>query len=518
MGNITADQVVTQKHKRSFTQYGGPRPGNSLRFAGQGEQYMAIDGLTNPQRGGVSPIRVHDPRRAGQYKLVGRTEEPADLPTVTYMFYEKHGAIPRALSLQECPFNVYVVTGKCKDLSDINSGWEDYVEIHSEALITDVDLGSRTSFDADETIENSASATLGAVYAIGPLGFGEVASAEIDREAVDVVYGTRIQCGNCGAPNDGTLWRYGITKSSGAGSPGLPARVIYSVDGGRTYNDILIDGIGATADPTAIDIVGAYLVVVVTSENAYYYSEIDTDTGVPGSFTKVTTGFVATKTPTDIYVSSPAEIYFSANGGYVYRSEDITAGVDVLSAGTATTENLTRIDGNEETIVAVGDNGTVLVSINRGAAFGVTQTEPTGTVDLTAVEVFDSKYFWVGGTDTGVGVVYFTDTGGKTWTQVSFGSSPTAVYDIVFATLEVGYIAFTTSGPTAKIASTFTGGVQWSTTRTRVNDLPVFDVPNRIAVPTTPNNHTLNANNVLIAGLAGNGTDGIIVQGAATIL
>ena len=95
------------------------------------------------------------------------------------------------------------------------------------------------------------------------------------------MYGTQIQCGDCGPPNDGTRWAYAITKSSGAGSPGLPAEVQYRVDGTANWIDLAITGIGATADPTAIDIVGDKL-VVVASENAYYYATINAITGVPG--------------------------------------------------------------------------------------------------------------------------------------------------------------------------------------------------------------------------------------------
>ncbi len=47
----------------------------------------------------------------------------------------------------------------------------------------------------------------------------------IDREVLDVVYGTRQMCGNCGPENDGSKWIYAITRSSG-GSPGLPAELI----------------------------------------------------------------------------------------------------------------------------------------------------------------------------------------------------------------------------------------------------------------------------------------------------
>lgn len=70
---VTADEIITQKHKRTFVQWEGPYPGNPVRYAGQDGQYMAIDGVTIPKSGGVDPIWVPDPNQQGRYRLIGRT-------------------------------------------------------------------------------------------------------------------------------------------------------------------------------------------------------------------------------------------------------------------------------------------------------------------------------------------------------------------------------------------------------------------------------------------------------------
>ena len=66
-----------------------------------------------------------------------------------------------------------------------------------------------------------------------------------------------------------------------------PAEVQYRVDGTANWIDLAITGIGATADPTAIDIVGDKLVVVVTSENAYYYATINASPACRGRSPKL---------------------------------------------------------------------------------------------------------------------------------------------------------------------------------------------------------------------------------------
>jgi hypothetical protein len=81
--------------------------------------------------------------------------------------------------------------------------------------------------------------------------------------------------------DDGTQRVYVVTKSSGAGSPGTPAEVIYSVNGGATWSQTNITGLGGTVDPTAIESVGNYLVVLDTAGNGYWFAELNSLTGVP---------------------------------------------------------------------------------------------------------------------------------------------------------------------------------------------------------------------------------------------
>ena len=143
------------------------------------------------------------------------------------------------------------------------------------------------------------------------------------------------------------------------GSPTFQAEVLYSTDGGTTWTNVNITGLSASAVPSAIDIVGGYLVVLVNSADALYYATLDADTGAPGAWTAVTTGFVAAGSPNDLYVASPTEVWIVGDGGYIYRSRDITAGVAAVVTGTLTSANYRRIHGMDSTIVAVGESGQV---------------------------------------------------------------------------------------------------------------------------------------------------------------
>lgn len=517
MPNLTADEIVFQRHKRNFLQKGGARPNNPPTYAGQDAQYMAISGVSLSDSGDITPTYVPDPFRIGKYRLVGRSITPPELASASIMLRERHGIIPFQLAPVNCAFNVYEVTGNCKDLSDFVGGWNSYVLIYSGILTTGRDLGDRTQFDGDDPVEDTLNISLADVYPIGALSFGENASAQIDREVVDVVFGGTVQCGDCGPADDGTNRIYSVTKASGAGSPGLPAEVQYSLDGGNTWNEAAITGIGINENPYGIEIVGDKLVVISHDAGVgggYYYALLNS-IGIPGAFTKVTTGFVAGKYPNDMYVATPREIYFAADGGYIYKSTDITGGVVPFSAGDATTQNLIRIHGSDETIVAVGAGMTVVKTNNRGQTWGTTTTAPAATGNGTAVQVLDKNRFWVG---TSSGVLSYTLDSGETWTTKGFsGSGAGAVYDVVFATDDVGYVSHSTASPTARVFSTWDGGADWTNQPSRILNLPTANRFNRIAVPRNVDNTTA-ANTVAAAGLSGGGTDGILLLGVAGML
>lgn len=510
---LTADEVITQQHKRAYIQWGGPRPNNPVHFAGQDGQYMTITGVGLPEAGGFTPAFAPDPANAKRFKLISRLASAPDLPSATIMFYEKHGVLPRQL-FKQCPFSVYEVAGSCQDLSDLYNGVTDYLLIYSLAMVAEKNLGDRVTMDSDELIGDELSINLSDIYPVGPLGFGDNAQTLIDREILDVTYGNRQICGNCGPENDGSKWIYAVTRSSG-GSPGLPSEVIYSTDGGSTWNQVTITGIGATEDPVAIRFVGSRLVVLSptagsATQSGYYWADIDPDTGVPGAWTKVTSGFVAAAQARDMFVLSPREVFFVGDGGYIYKATDITSSVTAINAGVATTQNLARIRGSEEVLVAVGASGTVVRSINRGATWSTTTAAPT-TSDLTALEVFNQRRIWVGSVN---GYMWYTLDGGKTWTKKAFSGEGTgSVFDIVFATEEVGYMLNANATPTARLFVTLDGGYTWTNSSWRVVGWPTFNYAKRIAVPQSSDS-AVNVNNCAIAGITST-NDGVLLLGVA---
>lgn len=509
MPKVTADEILTQKHVRFFLQPGGPGPTNSLLYSGVDGAYLNIESVSNPRSGGINPINVHDPRRQGFYKRVGRSVDPPDLPSFTVNFLQKKDALPKHLvELGDCVTNFYQVVGDCKDLSDFTRGWTSYVKIMSNAENTTVEEKGG-AWDGDEQLQDDLEFVPSAVYNVGKIGFGEKASVEVYSEVIDVVYGNRVQCGACGPSDNGTKLMYAVASNTVA-SPGQAPSVFYSVDGGLNWTEIAITGSASTDVPVAIDVVGNYLLVVFddAGTGGYFYTELNSITGAPSAtWTKVTTGFVTAHGPTDIWVQSPRNVWLTGRSGYIYKLTSVSAGVTVIDASNSTAENLNRIHGLEEIIVVTGDNGVVLYSTNRGRTFAATSANPSAN-DIDALWVV-ADFLWYVGDDGGD--VYYTLDQGISWTQET-SVNGAAVHDIVFATDEVGYISYTTAGPVAVITTTFNGGADWTMGSPRLLNVPTADRFNRIAVPDVPNANTA-ANNMLIGGLAGNGSDGIVLVG-----
>lgn len=529
MAKIGGDEIVTRGKRRIFRQPGGPGIDRRVKYSGKTDQYLAIKGLEWAINGTRESIHVPDPDNAKSYIEVAQSVGPPGLSSFTLEVLEKVNTIPFPLTDLLCPSTFYIGATGCGDPSNFRLGWKggNVVVINGAYPDESVDIGDLTGWDDDEQQVYTIPYKAREIYAIGALNFGEVAGPEVSREVVDLVYGSRLQCGDCGPEDNGTRRIYAVTASSGSGSPGLPAEVIYSTWSGVTetitWAEATITGIGANANPSAIEIVGDKLIILVPSEGAYYYATINAYTGAPGSFTKVTSGFVAAGTPQDWYVLDSSTIFICGSGGYVYKLTDIGGAVTVVSAGTVTTQTLLRIDGDgRDTIVIVGAAATIIKSNNRGVTWSTSTTVPaTGTNILQAVAVTSSERWWVGSSQ---GYLYSTPDGGNTWIESTFsGSGSGTIYDIVAVNDATLYLSHSTSNPTARVFSTWNGGAvnaAWTNEAPRINGIAsAASRFTRLAVPNLPTRaRTTAVNHIAVGGLSGGGTDGILQIGVANIL
>lgn len=513
-------QVIKQGMGRPHLQLGGPRPFNPLLFYGGTTNYLAISGVSNPLRGGITPQYVHAPNTVGKYVAVAKTIDPPDLPTSSIMFREKVGALPKHALFVGCEMNVYLPHGSCNDLSDFDRGWTDYIEIFARGLITTRDGGDRFTFNSDDPLETTVGVTWGDIYPVGSLGFSALStSGPATRPIVAVCYANKELCGECGPANDGTNWVYAVRAGDGSNKPD----VLWSNNGGRTFTAISLTTAVNSEVPSAISVMGSYVVVlsptaVSSTQGGIYYAVLNPLTGVPGSFTKISTGFTNNRKPSDFVVLGPREAYISAQAGEVLKMEDPTVGA--VSIGQFGSADFNRIDAFGDVIVCTGVGGVVSKSTNRGRSFAATTASPSATAGSAIAVLSPSRY--LAGTDdgSGGGGLYYTVDAGETWTEIIIpGISVQAIKDITVASDEVIHVAYL-DGSTPGIATTVNGGVSWVTSATvtpRMNSVPLSGITEvrRIAVPEVLDKGI--ASNVVFAVGLGATTTGFMSQGVANV-
>lgn len=540
---LDANELIKQGQTRTFYQPGGP--GTSMYFFGLDTSYHFIDSAEMPSNGTIDPVYVPDPRRPNRYKLVARQIGAPDLPTVSLVFHEQWGGIPRALMAPKCEFNLYEVHSRCADLSDFYRGWDSYVLIYSGFRFeAGIDLGTRTAADSDEGLTANIDAKGAAIYPVGALGFGEEASSSTGTglNVVDVVYGTSLTCGDCGVENDGSQFIYAVLSKASYSTSGNIA-MIYSTNGGSTWSSVNVATSISNAGPVFIDIAGSVIFVgvhtggttpITATSTTIYYANVDPITGIPGTFSSVV---ASTDLLTDVWVKSSRSIWFSGvndlttpTTGYIYKTTDITTAATLIDSGYDNV--LSRIAGSGDTIVAVGGDagtdGVIRYSKNGGATWTtITTTGFAGLTSITdsllAVSVIDDRTWYIGGNDAHAA---YTRTGGATWSLLPVPGAGTAGYsitDIVFPTREVAWIAYNT-GSSGTIYTTIDGGNTFvgATATSRVagwsNLVSPFSVINRIAVPFFAE-PAVAANYLTLGGLDSAGTaTGLLVSAAPTIV
>ncbi|RMG92584.1 MAG: hypothetical protein D6706_16640 [Chloroflexi bacterium] len=495
MAKPNSGVVETKGAIRYFVQRGGSTPENPVRYSGQDAQFLIIENTDRPLSN-IDPIYVPHERDASSFRYVGRNRQPPDLATFTVQYMRYVGNFPAHLATIDDFVTFYQVIGDTTDLSDLSTAKQ--VTIMGDAEPTSLSEGGG-AWDNSEQIIDEVEYASPRVYTIGKIAFNEVGGSVVTSEVKGVTYGRR---------GSGIEAIYAVVDST-VSSPGSPPVVIYRTKHNGTVSSMAITGAASTDVPTDIAVVGKYLVVTVDDggSGAIFVSELDDDTGVPGTFTKIT-GVDANM----IYAPTARTVFYACDGGVIKRASDVSSGnfETILSAGVLTSEDLLAIHGLYETIVAVGNNDTVLYSTDRGDNWQASVSPGTGA-NITAVSVINGSTWWIG---TSAGDVYYTTDKGNTWTQADLPAALTGINDIKFASPEVGFVA-AVEGSTARLYTTYTAGVNWTTGSPRLENLGTWTRFNRIALPDT--RISIAANHILLGGL-GSGTDGVLLSGEPPLM
>jgi photosystem II stability/assembly factor-like uncharacterized protein len=459
--------------------------------------------------GDVTNEYAPNPDNYGTFDVIGKIiGEPGNptLPVTAYYPPAKESMLLRLARLG-CDHDLQVHMGDCTDPQDFNRGWTKILTLTAARPTSwgTTDMGALMPGERASVMEE-VPFTGETIYEILQIAFGAKAAAQIVQEVIDVVICDRVTCGSCGIPSDGCSIIFALTLSN-AGSPGLAAEIIFTDDGGATFDDTNITTLSPSENPNAFACIGVNLVVISEDSESLHYAPIaDILAGVE-TWAEVTTGFVATKGPLAMISLSPRHTWIVGEGGYVYFTDDPTAGVEVQDAGSATAQDLNAIHGiDTDNLVAVGASNAVILTRDGGATWTAI-TGPDAGVVLTSVWMHGTDEWFIG---TAGGKLWYTQDAGDTWTQKTFpGSGAGAVRDIKFSSAAVGYMSHDTATPAGRILRTVSGGNSWYVAPEGNTAIPANDKINALAVCED------NVNLVWGGGLGDNATDGFLVVGAA---
>jgi len=455
--------------------------------------------------GDVTKIEVPDPRKYGSFVEVGNIRGAAARPTASLegRYAQELKSDLLEMANKGCAVDVQVHFGACTDPSAFNTF--DKAVVIENAIITNFstdNLGALSSAD-NAAINEKVDLSGTSIYEILPLGYSTPGGNVITNEIVDVIISDTISCGDCETVSDGSSRIYAISKKAG-GSAGTPPDIVFTLDKGVTVYAYDIDTLTTAQDPTGLAVVGTLMVVISNDANSLSYCYVSELNGVmPPTWTEVTTGFQAGYEPNAISAYG-GKAYIVGDGGGIYSTTEPSVGVDQISLGGVTTEDLFAVYAiNEDIAFACGANGTVVFTLN-GSTWAQVTTIPV-VAKLNCILAKSTMEIWVG-TDTGL--LYHTTDSGVTWALKAFpGSGSGSVKDITMSKDGVMFLAHKTAATKGRILRSYDGGYSWITTPEATGVFPACDSINAIAAtPDAPNM-------VVGVGLADNAADGIMVIG-----
>lgn len=493
---MATSKVLQSSRSRVFLIEGRAAPNNAPSY----ESCMRMQGLSQ-SFGDIEKVECPDPYQYGKFVEVAQIRGSSERVTTTLEGRYAMDLLSTLLTLarRSCAIDVQLHLGDCTNPSEFDN-FEKAIVLEDAYLTsygTD-DLGALQSGD-NSVVNETADISAADVYEIRKLQWAEKAASLVTVEMVDVVIADTLSCGgDCEQTSTGCRKIYGITTAIADG-----AELVYSIDGGTTWYEDHINVLGDLEAPNQIDQLGDYLIITSQDASSYSYvlkSELDGTGAV--TFNEVP---VLVNAPIGIHSVGNFAIIVGENG-YIWKITSVSAGLEVLDAGSATVSNLNAVHMlDPDHAVAVGAAGAVVYTQN-GTLWSAASV-PAAVV-LNTVFMRTKDEWWVGGAD---GNVYVTTNAGVSWSTVSFsGSGAGSVTSIVFSTRSVGYIAHATATPVGRILRTYNGGYTWNVLPEGTGTLP--------GSPQTFNalaGCQYDANFLLAVGL-GALTDGVIIQGEAS--
>ena len=481
----------------------GPGPGKTKEFLGR-----AKIGDPTYNFGDVEPIQAPDPLRYNEFENIDEIQGARENPTASIMARYPRADLSTLLAAgrKRCKVGVQAHMGKCQNPQDFNHGW-DKIVFFPDAKYTSWSAENFGALASDEQAASNETGELSAsdLYEGKRLTFGEQCESEISREIIAVRVCDQAECGDCDEPSDGCSKVFAVQLGAGATPGNLPS-VVYSSDGGVTCASTDIDTLFSNEDPDDAFCVGSDF-IVISSDGGMHIADAGEILLGTETWVEPTIGFVAGAGPIAIWSVDALHTWIVAEGGYVYFTASPRGGVTVQDPGVATTQDLQDVHALDSlNVVAVGALNAVIRTSNGGDTWE-TLTGPSVGNTLNTVWMYNERTWFIGDS---IGGLFFTSNEGITWTAITdIAVALIEIDDIVFYDSFIGYMAARIGAADGIILKTLDGGASW------------YVLPESTAAASIPDNDRINslavcddANTVWGGGLAGDGSDGILVKAA----
>lgn len=359
---------------------------------------------------------------------------------------------------KNCRVDIFALMGMCANPQDFTEGGEKW-RYFPDGRISAHNDENFGAWGRDENNPSNEMVDMTAEDYWEYLNEGQeqIGSAYTTREIYTVDVYTGNECENCPDPCDRVL----ATMAGQNATPGTQPILLYSGDGGETFDQQTIDTMFSNEEVSDAEIIGGDLVLITNTGNEIHYTNIDQLYLENNSWQQVDSGFVVAHGPNAISSADARHTWIVGDGGYIYFAKNYKVGVTVQDAGVATAQNLNSVHAyDEENVLVVGNANAVLYTENGGMSWK-TVTGPSVGVNLGACWMWDPETWFVGEGAGGTGKLWLTVNSGLSWTQVGLpGGSYVRVDKIEFVSEAEGYVSVR-SGGQSYVLRTITAGYEW---------------------------------------------------------
>lgn len=402
-----------------------------------------------------------------------------------------------------CRVDIFALSGMCGNPQDFTEGGEKYTyfpdgQISSHGFENFGAYGNDENNPTNEAVDMTSETYFEYRY----MRMDQIGSSVTTREifTIDVYIGN--ECENCPDPCDRVL----ATMAGASATPGTQPSLLYSGDGGETFIQQTITTLFSNENVVDAEVIGGDVVLLGNTSLSLHWTDIEMLYAGTNTWNETVNGFVAGKNPNAMSSLDARHTWIVGNGGYIYFCTNHKVSVVVQDAGVLTTQHLQAVNALDVNNVLVAGNSNAVLYTRNGGITWQSVTGPAVGVNLGACWMWDTDVWFIGEGSGGSGKLWLTVNAGLTWSQVGLPATYNRIDKITFVSQAEGYLS-ARGGGQSYILRTITAGNEWVV-------LPQGKTGVAVANSYLKDLAVCNkfGNTAFAAGLASNGTAGIIVK------